>query len=137
MNKIKSITIGQQYAYFKRQFPEWKLSFKMNKFTAIGTIQPNYAMAIYSIKIVYIIGKQPKIYVISPSLCRNSKNEKIPHIYSETKPCLYYPKFKEWTDKKYIADTIVGWCSLWLFFYESWHITGEWSGEGINHQGTK
>jgi hypothetical protein len=50
MNRIKSITIVEQYAYFKKQFPEWKLFLKMNKFTAIGNIQPSYTMAIYSIK---------------------------------------------------------------------------------------
>jgi hypothetical protein len=29
-----------------------------------------------------------------------------------------------------ISEYIVPWISLWLFFYETWLITGEWLGGG-------
>lgn len=29
-----------------------------------------------------------------------------------------------------LADTIVVWASEWLFFYESWLLTGDWLGGG-------
>jgi hypothetical protein len=31
-----------------------------------------------------------------------------------------------------IADTIVPWLILWLFYYEIWHVTGEWKGGGVH-----
>ncbi len=134
MNKEKNLTISEQYIHFKKKFPNWKfVNEKDNKLTAIGTIQPSLKMSIYEVKIVYTFKKQPVVYIISPPLCRNFKNDKIPHIYSDKKPCLYYPKYKEWTPNKYLANTVVVWLSLWLYFYESWHITGVWSGEGIEH----
>jgi hypothetical protein len=38
----------------------------------------------------------------------------------------------------FIAGTIICWTALWLFFYETWLITGEWEGEGEEPQlGTK
>ena len=30
----------------------------------------------------------------------------------------------------WIADTILPWTSLWLYFYELWHATGQWLGGG-------
>jgi hypothetical protein len=32
-----------------------------------------------------------------------------------------------------IATTIIPWLSLWLYYYEVWHATGEWMGGGIEH----
>jgi hypothetical protein len=30
----------------------------------------------------------------------------------------------------YIHESIVPWTSLWLYYYEIWHATGEWLGGG-------
>jgi hypothetical protein len=57
----------------------------------------------------------------------------IPHTYRGNYLCLYYPKFLEWTGGDFIADTIVPWASLWLFYYEMWHAAGVWFGGGIAH----
>jgi hypothetical protein len=31
-----------------------------------------------------------------------------------------------------IANTIVPWSVLWLFYFEDWLCTGEWSGGGVH-----
>jgi hypothetical protein len=41
------------------------------------------------------------------------------------------PGSGEWTSKKCIAQTIIPWAIEWLFHYELWHLTGEWSGGGV------
>ncbi len=35
-----------------------------------------------------------------------------------------------------LADTILPWASLWLFYYEVWLATGEWVGGG-EHPGER
>jgi hypothetical protein len=54
-------------------------------------------------------------------------------MYSQKYLCLHFPKNKEWTPRMPIAKTIVPWISDWLFYYESWLVTGEWLGGGIEH----
>jgi hypothetical protein len=48
----------------------------------------------------------------------------------EERLCLYLPSADEWMPTQLIAETIVPWTSLWLFYYETWHATGEWLGGG-------
>lgn len=53
-------------------------------------------------------------------------------MYADDRPCLYYPKAKEWSESMLIADTIVPWLAEWLFHYEIWVLTGQWEGGGIH-----
>ena len=71
------------------------------------------------------------------------KDEKIPHTYERNyidknkqivRLCLYYPKYGEWKNYMYIADTIIPWTIEWLYYYEMWRITGEWLGGGIHNE---
>jgi hypothetical protein len=63
-----------------------------------------------------------------------SATEQIPHLYPGEYLCLYRPKYLEWTSQDYIAETIIPWASLWLYYFEIWHAIGEWLGGGEHPQ---
>ena len=93
---------------------------------------------IYTIKLVYRLGRSPKVYVVSPKPLPLAKGEiSLPHVYDNVSQqiCLYYnneDKKKEWSPNKIIANTIVPWIAEWLYFYEIWQYTGVWTGGGIH-----
>jgi hypothetical protein len=70
--------------------------------------------------------------VIAPDLQVLAEGRTLPHVYEEnpTRICLYMPGTGEWNPDKRIVGTIVPWAVLWLFYFEDWLITGEWSGGG-------
>lgn len=91
----------------------------------------------YRIKVLYKLDEPPKVWVLSPVLVNRSEHEPIPHVYPGPRPCLYLPYSGEWAPDRFIADTIIPWTSLWLYYYEVWHATGEWVGGGEHPQPKK
>jgi hypothetical protein len=53
-------------------------------------------------------------------------------MYCQERLCLFLPGSREWNGDDPIALTILPWASLWLYFYEVWHATGEWLGGGVH-----
>jgi len=129
------LSFRKQYASIKKAFPGFDVTWKNNIMVIVGNIKPTVLSRIYTVQIWYgEINKKyiPKVTILNPKLEKNSKGEKIPHMYSEERLCLYFPKYKEFTSGKYISKTIIPWISLWLYYYEIWHITGKWLGGGIH-----
>ncbi len=59
-------------------------------------------------------------------------------MYKDGTLCLYHPRYHEWDPSDRIDSTILPWTSEWLYFYETWVITGgEWLGEGEHPQRKK
>ena len=131
-----NLTIAVQYANVKKQYPQFKKSMVKNSLFVEGDIKPTPRSITYHFKLRYYVGKRPKIKIIKPELKRNFKNERIPHVYSGNELCLYYPKYEEFSSRYKVSEYIIPWISLWLYYYEIWHITGEWLGGGI-HPTTK
>lgn len=95
-----------------------------------GRIQPTIFSCSYLVKIELHHEKEsPLVTVVDPPLERR-EGRNIPHRYREGHLCLHRPKNKHWMPGMSIADTIIPWTSLWLFYYEEWHRTGEWHGGG-------
>lgn len=97
-----------------------------------GSVQPTPLNAVYRVRIEYTPGFWPKVWVEEPILRSRSAEERIPHVYSGPRPCLFYPKTQEWRSDRCIAATIVPWLMLWLFYYEIWLAGGDWHGGGIH-----
>lgn len=57
-------------------------------------------------------------------------------MYGQKTLCLYRPSKNEWDSPMSLADTVLPWTSLWLFYYEIWLATGEWLGGG-EHPGDR
>ena len=79
-------------------------------------------------------GQQPDVIVLEPDLCTLADGQKIPHTYAHdgkgTRLCLWWPKGRDWLPSMRLADTFVPWTAEWLFYFELWLLTGEWSGGG-------
>lgn len=84
----------------------------------------------YLVQILYNLRTGiPEVRILSPTL-KERDGEPIPHVYPGNRLCLYLPFSGEWCSNKFLADTVVPWISLWLFYYEAWLATGEWLGGG-------
>lgn len=128
--KPKPYNIAQQMAGIKTRFPAFNVTINKDELIAYGSIQPTERSVVYDIRIKYRLKDRPQIIVLNPILKRNSQGEKIPHMYGQKSLCLYRPKYGQFTSSDLICDTIIPWTSLWLYHYETWHITGEWKGGG-------
>jgi hypothetical protein len=95
-------------------------------------------------KLTYREGGAPKLYVLSPKLQRRPQepDTPIPHTYEyltpgNERPCVYYPRSREWTTAVPLATSVMPWLLAWLLDYELWYATGEWLGGGVPHARTK
>lgn len=134
MNFNKPIPMLNQAGAMRSTFPNWVVKYDMRsqRLLCIGEIKPSAWSNAYIVKIDYSFRKSPNLEVLSPKIITVNKfGNKIEHIYSDNVPCTYYPKAKDWTPAKYIT-IIVPFLSSWLWFYENWHITDEWTGSGIH-----
>lgn len=131
-NLTKDKTIIQQVCSIKCKYPNFNISFDHTFLKTVGKLQPTSRSDVYTIEIRYYLDKlKPiSIRVLEPLLIANDKGESIPHMYSQKTLCLFMPKYKEFTRKHYISETIIPWTSLWLYYYEVWHSTGTWLGGG-------
>ena len=127
----KEIGLHEQLAFMSLRWPKFASRIRNGVLTCRGHLSPYPACATYDVLITYRGGDSPETRVLSPSLSRRSNDEPIPHMYEQERLCLYLPGVGEWTPSRQIAITIVPWTSLWLYFYEVWHATGEWMGGGI------
>jgi hypothetical protein len=127
----KPLTIPQQAWKMHSRWPGF--TYKAESTAAgiwTGDLWPTALSDTYRIQVRYILGFNPKTYVLAPSLRTISDVEKIPHRYPDGSLCLYQPKYGEWSGQRFISDTIIPWASLWLAHYEYWLATGEWHGGG-------
>ncbi len=128
--KNKIFNCGHQILAMRNLYPDFKQREQQGVVTWIGTLQPTPLSIEYKIEIEYSQTGIPKVWVKSPEL-KERNGQKIPHIYPGKRLCLYLPGIGEWSKSKLIAKTIVPWASLWLYYYELWHATGEWLGGGV------
>lgn len=139
-NGEQQIPVAKQYAAMKRLFPEFKIKWKKNHIVFIGSMKPTAMSEIYTVQIeCKANGKisYPIVRVLNPKLNKGPNGESIPHMYPNENLCLYLPKSGEFTSRKYVAETLVPWASLWLYYYEQWQITGKWLGGGVHPGGEK
>lgn len=134
-NLLKDKTIAQQASSLKFKFNDWDVNFNAICLIANGKIKPTSRSETYAVEIEYfIIKKKPliQIKILDPILKKNVNGEEIPHMYSQESLCLFMPKYNEFKKTDLISDTIIPWTSLWLYYYEVWHMTGKWMGGGVH-----
>jgi hypothetical protein len=131
------LSVHEQYAYMRRICPDFNCKVQRGRLSCEGSLRPFAFTKKYKVRITYEVGEFPKVQVVSPALRRRQPNEPIPHVYEGYLPCLFLPSDQsEWSAEKPLAETIIPWLALWLFYYETWLSTGEWQGGG-KHPGTE
>ena len=139
-NGEQQLTVVQQFAAMKRVFPEFTIQWKKSSIVFIGPIQPTAMSEIYTVQIACSAKgnvSSPTVRVLNPKLNKGPNGEDVPHLYPNKSLCLYLPLSGEFTSSKYVAETLVPWVSLWLYYYEQWQITGKWLGGGVHPGGAK
>jgi hypothetical protein len=99
-----------------------------------GHLTPSQLSATYTVKIGLTERYLPKAYVLDPILGKR-EGRRCPHMYEDDRPCLFYPKAREWNSTMILVDTVVPWFAEWLLHYEIWLATDEWHGGGVHPQG--
>jgi hypothetical protein len=113
----------------RSKWPGFRRSGNDRSSTWRGQLQPHELSPAYDLSAQYTIPKPPKIKVLSPPI-----NPQAPHLFDDDKSlCLYWPEEWRWHAHRMLADTILPWAALWLYFYELWLATGEWLGPSAPH----
>ena len=94
-----------------------------------GTLQPTAESTVYHVRIEH--DDHPKVFVSEPRI-QHAK-----HRYCDGSLCLYYPRDWQWSVRANLASSIVPWTALWLYFHETWLVTGEWLGPSSPHDAEK
>jgi len=133
--KIHTLNMGVQAGRLRSYFPDSSVQYTQNKLTWTGDITPSPLSDTYTVKVKYVRGKNPNVYVMNPKLPFASGETCLPHVYSTPKQwlCIYHRKSKEWNSGMALVDSVLPWTSEWLLHYEIWLVTGEWHGGGIEH----
>lgn len=132
MIKQKLLNLAMQGQRMKHDYRNWNYQIIRDTLVCEGILHPTLFSEEYLVKIYYSLKDRPKIYLMNPKLRKNERGDRSPHLYSDDRLCVYHPSFGEWDGSKYISQTIVPWISLWLYYYEIWHATGEWLGGGVH-----
>ena len=131
MKKPKNIkSISQQLGKMRSTYSNFKCKIVRQKLIVQGDLQPTARSRFYHFILEYGTNSSPEVRIVSPKLIRNLAGERIPHMYLQKHICLYQPKYKEFRRSEFLSDTVIPWISLWLYYYELWHLTGKWLGGG-------
>lgn len=121
------LSIVQQAIAIRSQWPGSAPTLRQNRLTWIGSLQPSAVSPEYKVRLRYRVGGRPTVHVLDPKPDPGHR-DRLPHVYSGNELCLYTPG--EWNGSMSIATTIIPWAADWLFHYELWKATDEWSGGG-------
>jgi len=125
------LSVREQAARLRLDFPDFETRVRGSWLISEGKVRPSPLSATYRVELRYAVGKPPEVRVLSPPLrCREGATD-IPHMYGQKRLCLYLPGSGEWSSELPLGRTFLPWISLWLYFYEVWHATGEWLGGGV------
>lgn len=129
----RDLSAAQQYlALRSNPICDGSGSLKRGRLVWTWQVAPSALGRLYTLRLVFKEAGIPTVFVEQPDLVVLAEGRKIPHVYSEApvKLCLYLPGSGEWHSGLLIANTIVPWAALWLYFFEEWLISDEWKGGG-------
>lgn len=118
----------RQIVEMKRLFPQFAFRMKRGDLIWSGTLHPTPESQEYSVRIVHIPGITPRVFVDDPDI-----HPRAPHRYREGNLCLFWSKEWKWHRKESLAETLVPWAAMWLYYYEIWQFCGEWMGPSSPH----
>jgi hypothetical protein len=126
----RTFGVREQAARLRLSFPAFRTRVDGAWLISVGHVQPSALSARYKVEVRYRVGKRPQVRVLEPGLVCREDAKRIPHMYGQECLCLYFPPANEWTGEMSLGHMVIPWISLWLFYYELWHATGEWLGGG-------
>lgn len=118
----------------QRCYPAFRCQLRRGALCCRGEVASPSGEGTYQIKIDYLPGRPPKVFVLNPGM--EYRNHAHTHFYpADNSLCLYYPGDLHWSAKHHLHDKTIPWLAEWLVFYELYQITGRWEGPAVirNH----
>lgn len=112
-----------------RFFPGFQCICNKRRLTCIGKITPSEGCNTYTIKIEYVEGSIPKVWILHPRIVMNSET----HVFKDGSLCLYHPPETPWKHTDNLHEKILPWTAEWLVFYELYLVKGVWLGKSAPH----
>lgn len=98
-------------------------------------LTPTKLSCTYTVEFTYAVGDSIVwVQVVDPVLDPGA-GKQLPHVYHRVPEwwlCLHQDG--QWDPSMPMAMTVVPWAAEWLFHYELWVATGEWTGSGDRYQ---
>lgn len=126
----RELSVARQITRMREAFAGFACTWRCGLACWRGLLQPTDLSCQYETQISYRLGQWPKVRILNPPIRKRADGGAAPHRYADGTLCLFRPKYGEWSSGLAIADTIVPWTALWLYYYEVWLATGEWVGGG-------
>lgn len=138
-NQPKGLDLGVQLLHLNSlRLPGAVAAYRNGSLKYLFIVQPTAISRDYELELTYSRNGSPVVRVISPNIeVLAAGSGIVPHLYERKHPvrlCLYLPKTREWGSEMILAHTLVPWAAEWLFHFEAWLATGEWSGGGEHPQ---
>lgn len=127
------MTLKEQLAAVYKSWDNWQGKIKGKRILILnGNVQPTILSPVYQVRITFETGKNPFVRVLSPELKLYPGKTSLPHVHThpDNPLCLFLFEFNNKQDA--LAETIVIWITWWLFFYEIWAETGDWTAPGTH-----
>lgn len=127
------MTLKEQVLAVHRDWENWQGKIqRKNTLILDGNVQPTIVSPVYKVRITSQIEKNPLVRVLSPELKLYPGKMSLPHVHShpDNPLCLFLYEFDNKTDA--LAETVIKWITWWLYFYEIWAETGEWTARGTH-----
>ncbi len=83
----------------KLAWPNFVTRLENGRLVSRGKLRPTPAIREYAVRIEYAPREYPRVFVVDPALSPREPNGKIPHVYPGRRPCIFYPKVREWTSE--------------------------------------
>ncbi len=131
---MRTLPIGYQVAMMRRYFPDF--AYRRGETAWYGHLQPTPESPRYRVKLKYVPGGVPRVWVLRPALVPEAEAQ---HRYDDGSLCLYFPADGDWHPGRSLATTVVPWAARWLFCYECWLLDPDrvWRGPEAPHSETK
>lgn len=122
LSSYQKYHIDKTYSCFKTRINNGVL-------VCTGEIQPDPSCKSYKVRIEYMAGSQPWVYIKSPELIESNQI----HVYREGFLCLFDPSETRWKDNMKLSEYTIPWLVEWILYYELWQLTGKWEGPESSH----
>lgn len=129
----KQFSAGTNYLqqrWIEQAYPDvFTCSVHNGVLTCRGILKPTDDCEAYRIRIEYVPGIPPQVFIDSHSI----KPRKAIHLYHNGALCLHYPPDVNWKHRTSVAAYTIPWVLEWLVCYELWKLTGKWEGAEFKH----
>lgn len=131
----KPLSLTVQLMHLRREFPAGVGAVVRDKLIWTQRIRPHPLFHEYLCRVEYVIGLNPKVFVLDPSLTNLAAGRDLPHVRSRDEPialCLFVYDEACWNGTMILARVVVPMTYFWLASFEEWLFSGEWRGGGTH-----